>query len=60
MGLACVAGVCGWHVACKLRLAREQVPVEKIVTKEVEKIVYVDKPIEIEKIKEVMCEGRSC
>ena len=32
-------------------------PVERIVTKEVEKIVYVDKPIEIEKIKEVMAEA---
>jgi hypothetical protein len=36
------------------------VPVEKVVTKEVEKIVYVDKPIEIEKIKEVMCGDRCC
>ena len=32
-------------------------PVERIVAKEVEKIVYVDKPIEIEKIKEVMTDG---
>jgi len=47
--------VTGSLLACRLTRVLYQVPVERVVTKEVEKIVYVDKPIEIEKIKEVVC-----